>query len=157
MSWRVPLSSIVLATMCACGNDISFPEPPTDMLESERAIAEGARLYARDCAICHGTEGHGDGPQAWSLRPAPSSFHHFTGVRADSGYWFFRIKEGGHAAPLARAGSAMPSWGDHLTDEQIWQLVAHINSFVNKQSSLPPNGGEGLSSPSPPGRGRGLG
>jgi mono/diheme cytochrome c family protein len=51
-------------------------------------------------------------------------------VRAEPGYWFFRIKEGGKKEPLARPHSAMPGWGDHLSDQQIWEVVAYLKSLA---------------------------
>ena len=36
------------------------------------SIAHGLQLYGDHCAICHGTEGYGDGPAAAGLRPRPA-------------------------------------------------------------------------------------
>src|SRR5258708_8145500 len=37
----------------------------------DRAAPLGARLFAQHCAVCHGSEGRGNGPAAPSLRPRP--------------------------------------------------------------------------------------
>ncbi|WP_050930425.1 c-type cytochrome [Aestuariivita boseongensis] len=34
--------------------------------------AEGAKLFARNCAACHGAQGRGDGPEAAALPRAPA-------------------------------------------------------------------------------------
>lgn len=121
----------VMLTMALSGcREAVFPTPPADALRSVDGIEIGTQLFVRNCGICHGATGRGDGPQAWSLDPRPSSFQQLTGRRGDPGYWFFRIKEGGHAEPLARRGSAMPAWGNHLSDEQIWQLVAYLTTLA---------------------------
>ena len=39
------------------------------------SIQEGAALYAKNCAECHGATGHGDGPRAAKLDPKPINFH----------------------------------------------------------------------------------
>lgn len=91
-------------------------------------------MYVKSCAVCHGPSGYGDGPQARNLRPPPADLRSLKGVRAEPGYWFFRIKEGGHKEPFARPGSAMPSWGDHLSDQEIWQVVAYLKSLTEDQS-----------------------
>ena len=58
---RIPLISLAfLGALVAC-SEVSMPEPP-----------EGARLYAENCAQCHGASGKGDGPWAGSFSPAPS-------------------------------------------------------------------------------------
>ena len=38
-------------------------------------LDEGARLFEKSCAVCHGPQGHGDGPAAAALTPPPASFH----------------------------------------------------------------------------------
>jgi putative copper resistance protein D len=125
------LAAVALAALAAC-SDESLPVPPEDVLKSEEAVRAGEDLYRRNCGLCHGPSGHGDGPQARSLNPSPADLRNLKGPRADPGYWFFRVKEGGKEGPLARDRSAMPGFGEHLTDEQIWQLVAFLNALVEK-------------------------
>lgn len=128
---RIALTLAFLAGVSvACDSrSHAFPEPPEDLIGSAVAVREGETIYQRDCSICHGSGGHGDGPQAKSLDPAPSDLQNLSGRRADPGYWFFRIKEGGKAEPLARRRSAMPGWGDHMSDEEIWRVVAYLEAL----------------------------
>ncbi len=57
--WIWPMAAVGLAVLAACvANDM--PEP-----------AEGAVLFAENCAICHGTSARGDGPLAQGLTPRP--------------------------------------------------------------------------------------
>jgi mono/diheme cytochrome c family protein len=117
----------------ACRGE-EFPSPPADVLSSSESIRSGRVLYEKNCGICHGPSGHGDGPQAKSLSPSPSDLRNLSGPRSEPGYWFLRIKEGGKNGPLPRDRSAMPAWGDHLTDEQIWDLVAYMKSLSGDQA-----------------------
>jgi mono/diheme cytochrome c family protein len=86
------------------------PTPPVD-LASAQAIAAGQRLYSTSCShYCHGPRGgQGLGPK---LR----------GREFDPYYLYGRISSG--APP-------MPSWGRVFTPEQIWDLVAYIESLKN--------------------------
>ena len=122
------LSWVAAATLSCDGRD--FPSPPPALLLSDDAIRAGEGLYQKDCSLCHGVRGHGDGPQARSLNPAPSDLRNLSGQRREPGYWFFRIKEGGKAEPLARPRSAMPAWGDHLSDREIWEVVAYLSAMT---------------------------
>jgi mono/diheme cytochrome c family protein len=117
------------AFLVACAEE-GFPTPPEAILTSDEAVRAGADLYRKNCSICHGPSGHGDGPQARSLDPSPADLRNLSGARADRGYWFLRIQQGGKDGPLARDRSAMPGWGEHLTDEQIWQLVGYLNALA---------------------------
>ena len=44
--------------------------------------ASGAKLYAQNCAACHGVDGQGDGPQAGDLPVPPPDL---TGIAAANG------------------------------------------------------------------------
>jgi len=46
-------------------------QPPTG---GAAALAHGAVLFRVRCAVCHGAEGHGDGPAAVRLRRLPADF-----------------------------------------------------------------------------------
>ena len=124
------LALAVVSLTAGCAVE-GFPEPPGDVLNSPEARSGGAGLYQKNCSICHGARGYGDGPQARSLDPAPADLRSLSGPRSDPGYWFFRIKEGGKTEPLARPRSAMPAWGEHMSDEEIWQLVAYLKAWTD--------------------------
>lgn len=119
----------VAALSLACERE-TFPQPPPEILDSDEAIASGERLYQKNCSICHGNRGAGDGPQARSLTPSPADLRNLRGTRGEPGYWFFRIKEGGKAEPLARERSPMPGWGEHMSDREIWQVVAYLKAMI---------------------------
>jgi putative copper resistance protein D len=124
------LAAAAVATCVAGCADEGFPAPPANVLASDESVRAGEELYRRNCAICHGPSGHGDGPQAMSLDPAPADLRNLSGPRADRGYWFLRIQRGGKDGPRARDRSAMPGWGEHLTDEEIWQVVAFLDALA---------------------------
>ena len=48
----------------------SFYRSPTDFAAT--SIVHGATLFARNCAVCHGIGGRGDGPAAASLAIPPA-------------------------------------------------------------------------------------
>jgi mono/diheme cytochrome c family protein len=130
---RAVFAVSVALSIVGCAED-GFPTPPAGMLTSDEAVRSGAELYQKNCSICHGASGHGDGPQARSLDPAPADLRNLSGARADRGYWFLRIQRGGKEGPLARERSAMPGWREHLTDEQIWQIVAYLNELAGEDT-----------------------
>ncbi len=98
-------------------------------------LAQGEDLYQGYCASCHGAnlEGQPDwhSPGPAGVLPAPPhdetghTWHHSDSVLFDY------TKLGGKAA-LAAQGvdfeSGMPGFGDQLTDDQIWNILAYIKS-----------------------------
>jgi cytochrome c oxidase cbb3-type subunit III len=83
-------------------------------------IAEGAKLFiSYNCMDCHGSEGSGAmGPSFQDGR------WHFGG---SAGNVFQSIYEG--------RPDGMPSWGGRIGDDQIWRLVAYVQS-VSKGHSV---------------------
>lgn len=103
------------------------------------ALAAGKELYAQNCAACHGENGGGDGVFAddlaaepmpgmaipeGSTTTQPSDFTDpETMLGASPALLQGKIVRGG-------MGTGMPYWGPVFTEEQIWALVAYIQSFL---------------------------
>ena len=77
-------------------------------------IAEGSKLFiAYNCMDCHGADGAGAmGPSFQDNR------WHFGGTAGDV---FQSIYEG--------RPDGMPAWGGRIGDDQIWRLVAYVQSL----------------------------
>jgi putative copper export protein/mono/diheme cytochrome c family protein/peroxiredoxin len=80
------------------------------------SIAHGLQLYDDHCAVCHGTEGYGDGPAAAVLRPRPADLtaKHTADHTAGDIFWWLThgMKE-----------RAMPGFQDRLNEEERWDLI----------------------------------
>ncbi len=101
-------------------------------------LAEGQKLYAENCAACHGETGRGDGVMAGSLQAAntsdmPGMIGHntlapgdFTNAQtmlgATSAILQGKIVRGG-------MGTGMPYWGSIFTEAQTWALVDYLWTF----------------------------
>ncbi|MFO0705735.1 MAG: c-type cytochrome [Nitrospira sp.] len=93
---------------------------------------QGKILYQRACVLCHGTEGKGDGPAAWSIgryaAPRPLDF--------TMGSYKFRSTPSGELPTdqdLFRTITQgipgyMPAFKS-FTEIQRWQIVAYLKSF----------------------------
>lgn len=83
------------------------------------SVSRGQQLYEANCVACHGFEGRGDGELAADYSPPPVDFtagHTDTHPDGDLYFW---IKEG-------IEGSAMPAFGEQLSDDDIWNLVNYV-------------------------------
>lgn len=90
----------------------------------------GAALYRAHCATCHGVSGRGDSWRARLLFLRPGDFTDPKAMRALSDDFLFQIiKHGGSS--FGKPG--MPSFGFHLTDEEIRSLVAYVRTFSAPQ------------------------
>jgi mono/diheme cytochrome c family protein len=85
------------------------------------AADAGAEVFRTNCEMCHGAQGHGDGPAGQSLEPRPGNLAQVQ-TKAEDDYLFWRIHDG-------KPGTSMVAWKGILTDEQIWQAVAFIRTL----------------------------
>lgn len=83
--------------------------------------AAGRLLYASYCVHCHGTRGDGKGRLAHLLARTPADLRSVDAtVRPER--TFAAMKSGG----TSRHGRYMPNWGQALSDEELWDLVAYL-------------------------------
>lgn len=129
--WMIVMGIFLLA---ACGGNGSStaaddatlaPVPEeyaglTNPLGAEAASA-GAEVFRTNCEMCHGPQGHGDGPAGQSLDPRPRNLASIQAAAGDD-FLFWRIREG-------KPGTSMVAWKGILTDEQIWQAVSFIRTL----------------------------
>jgi len=95
---------------------------PNPIQPSTSALAAGRAIYVDKCVQCHGQTGKGDGPDAASYYPSPTSLvdaKHMNSVT--DGEIFYQISEG---------RKPMPAFKRKLTEEQRWQLVLYVRSFA---------------------------
>lgn len=104
--------------------DISKIEKP--WVENADVAAHGAKVFATNCALCHGTAGKGDGPAGASLVPPPRNLV--------EGKW----KVGGDSialfGTLAKGipGSSMAAFS-HIPVADRWALVQYIRSITQNK------------------------
>jgi high-affinity iron transporter len=97
---------------------------------------EGQKLFAANCASCHGPTGKGDGPMSAALNPKPPALADPAVMRAVTPEMMFRKIE------IGVTGTAMPAFGSKLSSAQRWDIVAYLTSLraVHADVSM----GEGL-------------
>ncbi len=97
-------------------------------------IARGQKLYARDCAACHGETGKGDGTAGINL-PGMSAMHAHS-KRGPSDFTDAMHMLGASDALLqgkvlrGGMGTGMPEWGSLYSEEEMWAVVSFIRSFI---------------------------
>ncbi len=105
--------------------DISKIEKP--WVESEDMATHGAKVYATNCALCHGPSGAGDGPAGKSLNPPPRNLI--------EGKW----KQGGDSIALFTTltkgipGSSMAAF-PHISVADRWAMVQYIRSITQNKA-----------------------
>ena len=93
---------------------------PNPLAQSPQAAKGGAKLFARECASCHGEDGSG-------LLSTAADLQLPVVQKQSDGTLFWKITNGN-----ARRG--MPSFS-RLPQMQRWQLVLHIRAIVKAASA----------------------
>jgi len=109
--------------------------PPT----TAALVREGKAIYAdAGCGECHGAAGRGDGPSARGQRDA---WGHPT---RPSDLTWRPLKRGADATSVYRTivtgldGTPMPSYAEALDPNQVWALVAFLETLVPSDHRVPP-------------------
>lgn len=94
---------------------------------TQATLDRGAKIYAGNCAACHGEQGQGDGPAGANLSPPPGNLAWLSDM--PMGQWdpfiYWTVAEGG-----SQFGTAMPAFKDSLSKDQIWAVTAYIQAHL---------------------------
>ena len=85
------------------------------------SVAHGARLYAENCALCHGADGRGDGPAADGLTVHPADLtapHLFAHSEGDLYWW---VSNG-------RAHGVMPGFAAVMSPAERWDVINFVRA-----------------------------
>lgn len=109
--------------------DVSKNEKPWQ--DNPDMVTHGAKVYANNCAVCHGPGGEGDGPAGKTLVPPPRNLVEGKWKKGgDSIALFNTIKEG-------LPGTSMAAFA-HLPVTDRWALVQYIRSITKNKGKDDP-------------------
>ncbi|HTS87955.1 MAG TPA: FTR1 family protein [Gemmatimonadales bacterium] len=97
--------------------DVSLEEIP----EQTPSLAQGARIYASQCASCHGQEGRGDGPAGTVLVPPPADLTDFRQLTGATPLDFYR------RITIGVTGTAMPAFEGRLSANERWSAALYAS------------------------------
>ncbi len=92
--------------------------------KDSKAIAAGERVFNKQCLICHGETGKGEGTNAGT---ALNNQHFLSSVSNKDLYNY--VKYG-------REGTAMPAYGPRLSEKDLKNLVAFIRDWQTEEVKM---------------------
>lgn len=94
--------------------------PMAKFKTNDKVLKAGEKLFAVQCATCHGTSGKGDGPSAKFLEKHPQNLTKTEVQSQTDGEIFWKITKG---------KSPMPAFEKIINDNQRWMLVNYIRTL----------------------------
>lgn len=93
---------------------------------NDSVVANGKKLFASKCQRCHGAAGKGDGPDADKEHQADMNLTVAArAARNPDGIVFYKIWNG-------RTTPKMPTFSEELSKEQVWAIVAYVQTLREK-------------------------
>ena len=131
---------IVLAAVIALGMTAPAQEPKKEIKHvpvTATSPASGQEMYKTYCAVCHGTDGKGNGPAAGALKVPPTDL---TALASKNGGKYPAMKVSsvisGEEALPAHGSKEMPIWG-HLFrsmsgghESEVHQRITNLNKYI---------------------------
>ena len=120
---------LIVFALCGCTEEsLDYPARtmPDGILKDKIQLGRGEALFMDKCASCHGKPGEGRSDRAVFFEPPAPDFTDAHYQLMDPAYLYWRIEVGKSIEPFRAQGSVMPAWGMHLTEQQLWQIVAYL-------------------------------
>jgi mono/diheme cytochrome c family protein len=131
---------IVFAAVIGMMMTVSAQEPKKEIKHvpiTATSPASGQQMYKTYCAVCHGTDGKGNGPAVEALKVPPPDLTALAGNH-DGKYPAMKVAAviRGENAMAAHGSKEMPIWG-HLFrsmsgghESEVQQRVANLNQYI---------------------------
>ena len=98
---------------------------PNPVKANNASRVRGKKLFAANCASCHGRAARGDGPAGAALNPKPADLTAMAGQHPD----------GDFAWKIANGRGPMPPWNGQLSEKNIWDLVNFIQGLAGPKKN----------------------
>ena len=108
---------------------VSVQAPVGSLLTYEER--KGEALFAKYCAVCHGTEGKGDGFNAFNLDPRPRDLSDSAYMSALSDDQVLQTISGGGRS--VNKSPLMPAYGRTLSHRETAFLIAFLRTLGGKR------------------------
>jgi mono/diheme cytochrome c family protein len=127
--------------VCALGAQGQGQDQSTKVIKhvpvKQTSSASGEGMYTSYCAVCHGTDGKGDGPAASALKVPPADL---TTLSKNNGGKFPSLKVAsnirGDETVAAHGSKDMPVWGSVFLliseghEGEVQQRIANLSQYL---------------------------
>ena len=124
LATALSVTAVAMQTTWILGEDADTKKNPLTIDAKTLAIGKG--IYKDKCERCHGPGGLGDGPDSDpDAAPDMDLTNAKRAARNPDGVVYYKVLNG-------RKKPKMPAFKDELTEQQIWAVVAHVQTMRKK-------------------------
>ncbi|GAC1421772.1 MAG: hypothetical protein NVSMB62_17050 [Acidobacteriaceae bacterium] len=98
--------------------------PPAPAKVTPESLTHARKMYAMDCAMCHGATGDGKGELVGDLKLTLKDYSDPASLAGLSDAQIFDI--------ISTGKGQMPGEGARLKPDQVWSMVSLVRSFAKK-------------------------
>jgi mono/diheme cytochrome c family protein len=117
----VPITGTEVVPAAVPQNQTVLDRLPNPVQRTATSIERGRDRYDIYCAVCHGSEGLGDGPVATSLANAVRNLTDQRVLDQSDGWMYAVIAKG--------FGALMPAYGARIAPEDRWHIVNYVRTL----------------------------
>jgi mono/diheme cytochrome c family protein len=142
----IVLITALLVFICTVAAQENTQAPPAKVIQHVpvKAIspASGKEMYTSYCAVCHGTDGKGDGPAASALKVPPTNLTLLSKTNGGK-YPALKVTSSirGEAALPAHGSKEMPVWGTLFWSlssghqAEVQQRVVNLTRYIESMQA----------------------
>jgi mono/diheme cytochrome c family protein len=106
---------------------IAYAEKKNPVEATQDSIAKGQSIYKKNCQMCHGEKGRGDGPAARNLKEKPFDFTQKAKMEKLTDEEMFKV--------ISKGEDPMPPFERKLSETDRWHVINFIHTFPARDTS----------------------
>ena len=106
---------------------IVYAQKKNPIEATQDSIAKGQSIYKKNCQMCHGEKGKGDGPAARNLKEKPFDFTQKAKMEKLTDEEMFKV--------ISKGEAPMPPFERKLSETDRWHVINFIHTFSGRDAS----------------------
>jgi mono/diheme cytochrome c family protein len=99
-----------------------FAQKKNPIEASQESVSKGQTIFKKNCQVCHGEKGMGDGPAGQRLNPKPANFTDKSGME--------KMTDGDLFQAITKGKNPMPAFEHKLNETDRWHVINFIRTFA---------------------------
>ena len=106
---------------------MAYAEKKNPVEPTQDSVAKGQSVYKKNCQMCHGEKGRGDGPAARNLKEKPFNFTDKAKMEKLTDEEMFNV--------VSKGQDPMPPFERKLSETDRWHVINFIRTLAGKDTS----------------------